>query len=91
MRTTRFLLVVGALPSVLHAQATKQAGAPADVPPATQQIAAAVSALPAEYRESGFVDFLSPGTNWVAARRSLLEDEFCLDPTRITLVCGTAG
>ncbi|MFL6814376.1 MAG: decarboxylase, partial [Bradyrhizobium sp.] len=47
--------------------------------------------VPAEYRESGFVDFLSPGTNWVAARRSLLEDEFCLDPTRITLVCGTAG
>ena len=47
--------------------------------------------VPAEYRESGFVDFLSPGTNWVAARHSLAEDEFCLDPTRITLVCGTAG
>jgi arginine decarboxylase len=47
--------------------------------------------VPAEYRETGFVDFLAPGTNWVLARRSLQEDEFCLDPTRMTLVCGTAA
>jgi arginine decarboxylase len=47
--------------------------------------------VPAEYRESGFVDFLAPGTNWAIARRSLQEDEFCLDPTRMTLVCGTAA
>jgi arginine decarboxylase len=47
--------------------------------------------VPAEYRGSGFVDFLAPGANWVVARRSLIEDEFCLDPTRMTLVCGTAG
>ena len=47
--------------------------------------------VPAEYRESGFVDFLAPDTNWVMARRSLQDDEFCLDPTRMTLVCGTAG
>jgi arginine decarboxylase len=47
--------------------------------------------VPAEYRESGFVDFLAPGANWAIARRSLQEDEFCLDPTRMTLVCGTAG
>ena len=47
--------------------------------------------VPAEYRESGFVDYLAPGANWVVARRSLQEDEFCLDPTRMTLVCGTAG
>jgi arginine decarboxylase len=47
--------------------------------------------VPAEYRESGFVDFLAPDTDWAAARRSLQEDEFCLDPTRMTLVCGTAG
>src|SRR3954454_16031291 len=45
----------------------------------------------AEYRGSGFVDFLAPGANWAVARRSLTEDEFCLDPTRMTLVCGTAG
>ena len=47
--------------------------------------------VPAQYRESGFVDYLSPGANWVMALRSLREDEFCLDPTRMTLVCGTAG
>ena len=41
--------------------------------------------VPAEYRESGFVDYLAPGANWVVARRSLQEDEFCLDPTRMTL------
>src|SRR5262252_4798148 len=47
--------------------------------------------VPAQYRESGFVDFLAPGANWATALKSLREDEFCLDPTRLTLVCGTAG
>jgi arginine decarboxylase len=47
--------------------------------------------VPASYRESGFGDFLDAGTNWAKARRSILEDEFCLDPSRMTLVCGTAG
>jgi arginine decarboxylase len=47
--------------------------------------------VPAAYRESGFVDYLDPTSNWAAARRSMQEDEFCLDPTRMTLVCGTAG
>jgi arginine decarboxylase len=47
--------------------------------------------VPAQYRESGFIDYLHPKTNWALARRSIQEDEFCLDPTRMTLVCGTAG
>ena len=47
--------------------------------------------IPAEYRGSGFVDYLDPGSNWALALRSMREDEFCLDPTRMTLVCGTAG
>lgn len=47
--------------------------------------------VPAEYRKSGFVDFLAPGTSWMDQVRSMREDEFCLDPTRMTLVCGTAG
>ena len=47
--------------------------------------------VPAEYRRSGFVDFLAPGTRWDDQLRSMREDEFCLDPTRMTLVCGTAG
>ena len=47
--------------------------------------------VPAEYRQTGFTDFLAPGTNWASALHSMKEDEFCLDPTRMTLVCGTAG
>jgi arginine decarboxylase len=45
----------------------------------------------AQYRESGFIDYLDPTSNWVVARRSIRDDEFCLDPTRMTMVCGTAG
>jgi arginine decarboxylase len=47
--------------------------------------------IPAEYRQTGFTDFLTPGTDWQDQVRSMHEDEFCLDPTRMTLVCGTAG
>lgn len=47
--------------------------------------------VPAEYRESGFVDFMQEGLTFEDQVRSMHEDEFCLDPTRITLVCGTAG
>jgi arginine decarboxylase len=47
--------------------------------------------IPAEFRSSGFVDYLEPGTGWVDVIRSIREDEFFLDPTRMTLVCGTAG
>ncbi|OWT75536.1 MULTISPECIES: decarboxylase [unclassified Achromobacter] len=47
--------------------------------------------VPEEFRPSGFVDYLRPGGNWMIAAKALMEDEFCLDPTRLTLVCGTAG
>jgi arginine decarboxylase len=47
--------------------------------------------VPAEFRGSGFRDFLTPGSTWVTALKAVQEDEFILDPTRITLVCGTAG
>lgn len=47
--------------------------------------------VPAEFRSSGFTDFLARGVNWGQVLHSLKEDEFCLDPTRRTLVCGTAG
>lgn len=47
--------------------------------------------VPAQFRSSGFTDYLAPLSNWTVARRSLMDDEFCLDPTRMTLVCGTAG
>jgi arginine decarboxylase len=47
--------------------------------------------IPDEHRESGFTDYLDPKVNWAIALRSIQDDEFCLDPTRMTLVCGTAG
>jgi arginine decarboxylase len=55
------------------------------------RILGADAMVPAQYRQTGFVDYLSPGANWATALRSLQDDEFCLDPTRMTLVCGTAG
>ena len=55
------------------------------------QILGADQMVPPEYRQSGFTDYLSPNTNWVKAIESMRNDEFCLDPTRMTLVCGTAG
>lgn len=47
--------------------------------------------IPAEYRQTGFTDFFTAGATWGDQVTSMQEDEFCLDPTRMTLVCGTAG
>jgi arginine decarboxylase len=47
--------------------------------------------IPAEYRRSGFTDFLALDADWATALQSMRDDEFYLDPTRMTLVCGTAG
>jgi arginine decarboxylase len=55
------------------------------------KVLGADSMIPAEFRASGFRDFLAPGTNWATAMKAVREDEFFLDPTRMTLVCGTAG
>src|SRR6187399_771837 len=55
------------------------------------EVVGADKMVPAEYRTSGFTDYLDPKVNWQSANRSMQEDEFCLDPTRMTLVCGTAG
>ncbi|HET7106991.1 MAG TPA: hypothetical protein VFI38_09285 [Candidatus Acidoferrum sp.] len=47
--------------------------------------------IPAEFRNSGFVDYLTQGANWATAVKAFNEDEFALDVTRLTLVCGAAG
>jgi arginine decarboxylase len=47
--------------------------------------------IPSEFRNTGFVDYLAPGTNWSVAVNALRNDEFALDVTRLTLVCGSAG
>jgi arginine decarboxylase len=55
------------------------------------QVATPAQMIPEEYRASGFQDYGAPG--WTIARtaKALREDEFFLDPTRITLLCGAAA
>ncbi len=47
--------------------------------------------IPAQYRSSGFEDYFKKGVTWLDVVKSFREDEFVLDPTRLTVVCGTAG
>ena len=47
--------------------------------------------IPAEYRQSGMSDFGAPGWNVAKTINALNTDEFFLDPTRITVLCGNAG
>src|SRR5205823_10769667 len=44
--------------------------------------------IPTEFRNSGFVDYLTPGMNWAKAVEGIREDEGALDGTRRTLGCG---
>jgi arginine decarboxylase len=55
------------------------------------RILAADEMIPSEFRESGFTDYLTPGMDWAKAVKALREDEFALDVTRLTLICGSAG
>jgi arginine decarboxylase len=55
------------------------------------KVLGADSMIPSEFRASGFRDFLTPGSTWVTVLKAMQEDEFFLDPTRMTLVCGSAG
>ena len=54
-------------------------------------IATNAQMVPAEYRASGFEDFHAEGVNWKTIYDAWASDEFVLDPTRITLLCGSAG
>src|SRR5438552_13537679 len=54
-------------------------------------IATNAQMVPAEYRASGFEDFHSEGVSWKTIYDAWASDEFVLDPTRITLLCGSAG
>ncbi|MGH8710016.1 MAG: decarboxylase [Burkholderiales bacterium] len=55
------------------------------------RIATPAEMIPVEYRKSGFTDYGAPGWSIADTGRALNEDEFFLDPTRITLLCGNAG
>jgi len=83
MRSKGLLFVLGAIPTVLSAQAPKQAGSAADVPPAAQQIAAVVLALPAEYRAGAKVLGYKAGTKGLVTLREGTGPFTCLasDPT----------
>ena len=47
--------------------------------------------VPAEFRQSGLKSYIADGVTWADAARAFREDEFILDPTRLSLLCGTAG
>ena len=55
------------------------------------KVATPADMIPAQYRSSGFDDYGSPNGTWAHWLKALDEDEFMLDPTRITLLCGNAG
>jgi arginine decarboxylase len=47
--------------------------------------------IPAQFRPSGLASYTDPGVTWAQALEAFRQDEFVLDPTRLTVVCGTAG
>ena len=47
--------------------------------------------VPKEHRASGFEDFHADGVSWKTIYDAWASDEFVLDPTRVTLLCGSAG
>jgi arginine decarboxylase len=55
------------------------------------RVATPAEMIPAEYRRSGFTDWGAPGWTMARTLEALAHDEFYLDPTRITLLCGAAG
>ncbi|MFT9441343.1 MAG: ornithine decarboxylase [Acetobacter papayae] len=47
--------------------------------------------IPDSFRQSGLDDYNDPDISWRKAIQSIRDDEFLLDPTRMTLSCGHAG
>jgi arginine decarboxylase len=47
--------------------------------------------IPEQFRPYGLTDYGPPKSTWKEAMDALDRDEFALDPTRLTLLCGTAG
>ncbi|MGE0154828.1 MAG: decarboxylase [Reyranellaceae bacterium] len=55
------------------------------------RIATPEEMIPAQYRQSGLKDYGPPHSTWADVVKAWDEDEFALDPTRLTLLCGDAG
>jgi arginine/lysine/ornithine decarboxylase len=47
--------------------------------------------VPAEFRASGIKDYGPPHADWRDVIEAWDDDEFALDPTRLTVICGAAG
>ncbi|MGE0711802.1 MAG: aminotransferase class I/II-fold pyridoxal phosphate-dependent enzyme [Planctomycetota bacterium] len=47
--------------------------------------------IPAEHRPSGFQAYGDLKTDWSKVDEAWAEDEFCLEPSRLTLFCGALG
>lgn len=47
--------------------------------------------IPEKFRESGISDYNDPSVSWIEAIDAIKNDEFIIDPSRMTLSCGHAG
>ena len=54
-------------------------------------IATPAEMVPAAFRASGIEDYGQPHSTWKELLDSWDQDEFALDPTRLTLLCGNSG
>jgi arginine decarboxylase len=55
------------------------------------RIATPADMVPAEFRASGLADYGPPTSGWKDVVDAWDGDEFALDPTRLTVICGQAG
>jgi len=55
------------------------------------RVASAADMIPAEFRASKLADYGPPHSTWKDVIEAWNDDEFALDPTRLTLICGAAG
>jgi arginine decarboxylase len=55
------------------------------------KVATAEEMVPAEFRASGIKDYGPPHSTWAGVLDAWDQDEFALDPTRLTVICGSAG
>src|SRR5262245_62271831 len=55
------------------------------------RIATPADMVPAEFRASGIKDYGRPHSTCKEVSEACDNDEFALDPTRLTLICGSAG
>jgi arginine decarboxylase len=55
------------------------------------RIATPADMIPAEFRPSGITDYGRPHATWKDVVDAWNGDEFALDPTRLTVICGAAG